>query len=61
LRRRGDFGPCGRSLHERCLLYTSGNLTLGDGSVQSATIAGLHTYLENGTNTVAMPVFNFFY
>ena len=39
----------------------TGNLTLGDGSVQSATIAGLHTYLENGTNTVAMPVFNFFY
>jgi prepilin-type N-terminal cleavage/methylation domain-containing protein len=29
----------------------SGNLTLSDGSVQSATISGLHTYLQNSTNT----------
>ena len=37
----------------------SGNLALSDGSVQSATISGLHTYLANATNTVAMPWLNF--
>jgi|SRR5665213_215216 len=29
----------------------SGNLGLADGSVQSASIAGLHTYLQNSTNS----------
>ncbi|HXI71260.1 MAG TPA: prepilin-type N-terminal cleavage/methylation domain-containing protein [Verrucomicrobiae bacterium] len=37
----------------------SGNLGLADGSVQSATISGLHTYLQNATNSVANPAFNF--
>ena len=37
----------------------SGNIQLSDGSVQSVTIAGLKTALQNGTNTVAAPVFNF--
>ena len=37
----------------------SGNLCLSDGSVQSATISGLHTYLQNATNSAANPSFNF--
>jgi prepilin-type N-terminal cleavage/methylation domain-containing protein len=37
----------------------SGNLGLADGSVQSATISGLHTYLSNGTNATANPCYNF--
>jgi prepilin-type N-terminal cleavage/methylation domain-containing protein len=37
----------------------SGNLGLADGSVQSATISGLHTYLLNGTNSTATPAYNF--
>jgi len=37
----------------------TGNLMLSDGSAQSATVSGLHTYLQNGTNSVATPVFNF--
>lgn len=37
----------------------SGNLGLADGSVQSATISGLHTYLQAATNSVPMPSFNF--
>jgi prepilin-type N-terminal cleavage/methylation domain-containing protein/prepilin-type processing-associated H-X9-DG protein len=36
----------------------SGNLGMADGSVQSASIAGLHTYLSNSTNS-ALGVFNF--
>jgi len=39
----------------------TGNLILGDGSVQSATIVGLKTYLLNGTNTVPQPYYNFSY
>jgi len=38
----------------------SGNIQLSDGSVQSTTINGLKTALNNGTNTVAQPYFNFF-
>ena len=37
----------------------SGNLQMADGSVQQASIAGLHTYLQNSTNTVYNPVYNF--
>jgi hypothetical protein len=37
----------------------TGNLGLCDGSVQSATIGSLHTYLQNSTNIVAQPCFNF--
>ena len=38
----------------------SGNIQMADGSVQSATIAGLRTYLQNGTNTTTFPGYNFF-
>ena len=36
-----------------------GNLTLADGSVQQVSISGLRTQLQNATNTVVYPVFNF--
>ena len=37
----------------------SGNLQMADGSVQQASITGLHQYLQNSTNTVQAPVFGF--
>ena len=37
----------------------SGNLCLADGSVQSATVSGLHQYLQNATNSTAQPSYNF--
>jgi len=37
----------------------SGNLGLADGSVQSGTVSGLHTYLQNSTNAAAQASFNF--
>ena len=37
----------------------TGNLLIADGSVQSATVSGLHSYLGNATNTVTTPAFNF--
>jgi prepilin-type N-terminal cleavage/methylation domain-containing protein len=37
----------------------SGNLGLTDGSVQSATVSGLHTYMLNSTNTVINQNWNF--
>ena len=37
----------------------TGNLLIADGSVQSATISGLHTFMENATNTVQGPCWNF--
>lgn len=37
----------------------SGNLLLGDGSVQQATISGLHTALQNSTNSSSIQYFNF--
>jgi len=37
----------------------SGNLAMADGSVQQATISGLHTALQNSTNTVGSQAFNF--
>ena len=39
----------------------SGNIQLADGSVQSATVSGLRTYLMNGTNTVGNPAYNYFW
>jgi prepilin-type N-terminal cleavage/methylation domain-containing protein/prepilin-type processing-associated H-X9-DG protein len=36
----------------------SGNIGMADGSVQSASISGLHTYLSNSTNS-ALEVINF--
>jgi len=37
----------------------TGNLGLNDGSVQGATINGLHTYLQNGTNAASQASFCF--
>ena len=37
----------------------SGNILLGDGSVQSVTISGLHSALQNSTNTTPTQYFNF--
>jgi prepilin-type N-terminal cleavage/methylation domain-containing protein/prepilin-type processing-associated H-X9-DG protein len=37
----------------------TGNLLFADGSVQSATIIGLHLYMQNATNTVNSPSWNF--
>jgi prepilin-type N-terminal cleavage/methylation domain-containing protein len=37
----------------------TGNLLIADGSVQSATISGLHQYLQNSTNVTQAPYFNF--
>ena len=37
----------------------TGNLLIADGSVQSATESGLHSYLLNATNTVLIPTFEF--
>jgi prepilin-type N-terminal cleavage/methylation domain-containing protein len=37
----------------------SGNIQLADGSVQSITISGLKQALQNGTNTIAAPYYNF--
>ena len=37
----------------------SGNLGLADGSVQQATVSGLHNYLAQSTNVVTQPYFNF--
>jgi prepilin-type N-terminal cleavage/methylation domain-containing protein len=39
----------------------TGNVGLSDGSVQSVTIAGLHTLMTNGTNTVPTQGWNFPY
>ena len=37
----------------------TGNLLIADGSVQSTTIIGLHTFMQNTTNTVLGPCWNF--
>ncbi len=37
----------------------SGNIGLSDGSVQSVSIANLHTAMQNSTNSVASQAFNF--
>ena len=44
------------NLHQK-----TGNLLIADGSVQSTTISSLHTYLNNATNTVTYPCFDFIY
>jgi prepilin-type N-terminal cleavage/methylation domain-containing protein len=41
------------------LHQSSGNIQLSDGSVQSVSIGGLKTALQNGTNTVVTPGYNF--
>jgi prepilin-type N-terminal cleavage/methylation domain-containing protein len=50
----GSWAWTANDLHQK-----TGNLLIADGSVQSATISGLHSYLQNATNTVQYPVFNF--
>ena len=37
----------------------TGNIGLGDGSVQSVSISGLHTALQNSTNSTSIQYFNF--
>ena len=37
----------------------SGNIVLGDGSVQSVSISGLHTAMMNSTNSTAIQYYNF--
>ena len=37
----------------------SGNLVMGDGSVQSVSVGGLHSTLQNSTNTTSLQYFNF--
>jgi prepilin-type N-terminal cleavage/methylation domain-containing protein len=37
----------------------TGNLGMADGSAQSATVSGLHSYLANSTNSAAGEAFNF--
>jgi prepilin-type N-terminal cleavage/methylation domain-containing protein len=49
------WGWTANDLHQK-----AGNIQMSDGSVQSATISGLATYLMNGTNTVIEPEFNLF-
>ena len=39
----------------------AGNVQLADGSVQQASISGLHDLLRSGTNTVSAPAFSFIY
>jgi len=50
----GNWAWTASDLHQK-----SGNLLIADGSVSSATIAGLHNYLQNATNTVQGPCWNF--
>jgi prepilin-type N-terminal cleavage/methylation domain-containing protein len=50
----GAFGWTTTDFHAK-----SGNLALSDGSVQQASVSGLHTALQNSTNTVAVQNFNF--
>jgi prepilin-type N-terminal cleavage/methylation domain-containing protein len=52
-------GPTWWSWTQGDLHQKTGNLGLADGSVQAATVGSLHTYLQNSTNTVAQPWFNF--
>jgi prepilin-type processing-associated H-X9-DG protein len=36
-----------------------GNIALADGSVQQLSVNGLQSTMQNGTNTVVWPVFEF--
>jgi prepilin-type N-terminal cleavage/methylation domain-containing protein len=49
----GAWAWTANDLHQK-----SGNLGMADGSCQSVSISGLHTYLQNSTNS-AMCAFNF--
>ena len=50
----GNWAWTANDLHQK-----TGNLLIADGSVQSATISGLHTFMQNATNTVQGPCWNF--
>ena len=52
-------GPTGYWSWTQDFHNKSGNVGLADGSVQQATISGLHTYLASSTNFVTQPYFNF--
>jgi prepilin-type N-terminal cleavage/methylation domain-containing protein len=52
----GFWSWTANDLHQK-----TGNILVADGSVESTTISSLHTYLNNATNTVAYPCFNFIY
>jgi len=50
----GAFAWTQGEMHQK-----SGNLGLTDGSVQSATVSGLHNYMINSTNSVTVQNWNF--
>jgi len=50
----GEWAWTANDLHQK-----TGNLLIGDGSVQSATVTGLKLYLNGATNSVIGPVVNF--
>jgi prepilin-type N-terminal cleavage/methylation domain-containing protein/prepilin-type processing-associated H-X9-DG protein len=52
----GSWAWTASDMHQK-----SGNLAMADGSVQQATISGLHTALLNSTNTSGSQAFNFPY
>ena len=37
----------------------AGNIGISDGSVQQVSVSGLHSALQNSTNTISFPAFNF--
>jgi len=50
----GNWAWTGGDLHQG-----TGNLLIADGSVQSTTILSLHIYMQDATNTVQGPCWNF--
>jgi len=50
----GNWAWTANDLHQK-----TGNILIADGSVQSTTINSLHTYLQNSTNVINGPAFNF--
>ena len=50
----GSWSWTAYDLHQK-----TGNLLIADGSVQSGTISGLHVFMQNATNSVMGPCWNF--
>jgi len=50
----GSWAWTAYDLHQK-----TGNLLLADGSVQSTTISGLHVFMQNATNSIVGPCWNF--
>jgi len=50
----GNWSWTANDFHQK-----SGNLGMADGSVQGATVSGLHNYLANSTNSAAFEEFNY--